>query len=337
MKEKKRMIMGVVSAIGMLLLILDIKTATAGAQEGVTLCLTVLIPSLFPFFLLSMLIGNSLTGARISFMRPVSKLCGIPDGGESLLLLGFAGGYPVGAKAVAQAYESGQLQRSDAHRLLGFCSNAGPAFIFGMTSMLFTSATVPWLLWLIHIISAILTGWLLPDKRTSSCTLTKAVPLTIPQALDQSIRTMAGVCGWVILFRVILSFCQRWLFRYIPLDLQILLTGLLELSNGFTSLRSILTPGMRFLLCSIFLSFGGVCVGMQTVSVTQKLGTGRYFQGKLLQCLFSIFLSLSIMRLVFPADACPEVALLHCVSGSILTIIVLRNILLKNKKTVAFV
>ena len=39
------------AALGMLVLILDSKTALAGAREGIDLCIRTVIPSLFPFFL----------------------------------------------------------------------------------------------------------------------------------------------------------------------------------------------------------------------------------------------------------------------------------------------
>ena len=46
----------VFSSAGMLVLILDGKAALLGAQAGVELCLNTVIPSLFPFFVLSVLL-----------------------------------------------------------------------------------------------------------------------------------------------------------------------------------------------------------------------------------------------------------------------------------------
>ena len=45
----KRMIQGIVAAVGMLILILDTKTAILGAQNAIELCIFSVIPSIFPF------------------------------------------------------------------------------------------------------------------------------------------------------------------------------------------------------------------------------------------------------------------------------------------------
>ena len=87
----------------LLLLILDAGTAAEGMRSGITLCLRTVIPSLFPFFVCSMVLNGSLTGQPFHALRPLSRFCRIPRGSEALLLTGLLGGYPVGAQAVAEA------------------------------------------------------------------------------------------------------------------------------------------------------------------------------------------------------------------------------------------
>lgn len=301
MKTRKTLWTATASAIGMLLLILDSKTALIGAADGIDLCIRTVIPSLFPFFVLSILLTSTLTGRSIRLLGPVARLCGIPEGAEALLAMGLLGGYPVGAQAVYQAYEAKQLTKSDAHRLLGFCSNAGPAFIFGMGAGLFSTQWCCWILWGIHIISAILVGLLLPNKSKASVTSVQEVNLTLPQAVYKAIKVISGVCGWIILFRVVLAISNRWFLWLLPDTLRLALTGGLELANGYAGLSSVTCEGASFLLCACFLSFGGVCVAMQTVSVTGRLGSGLYFPGKILQTAISFLLALVVQGLLFPA------------------------------------
>lgn len=302
MNRKHNLWTGILAAAAMLVLILDTQTGLLGAREGIELCLYTVIPSLFPFFILSALIRSSLMGRSIVFLKPVCRLCGIPEGAESILLLGFFGGYPVGAQAITDTYTSGQIHKRTAQRLLGFCSNAGPAFLFGMLSPMFTSPLIPWILWLIHIVSAVLVGMALPGKSREYCPIRNAHPLSITQALERSVRTMASVCGWVIAFRVVLAVCDRWFLWLVPQSLRIGFTGLLELSNGCCELQKLPDEGLRFLFSACMLAFGGMCVGMQTVSVTKPLGTGMYFPGKLLQCLISFLLAGAIQPFLFPQE-----------------------------------
>jgi len=73
---------GIAAALGIALLILDSKTALIGAQEGVTMCIQTVIPSLFPFFLFSILLTTSLMGRQIKLLTPICRLCRIPEGAE---------------------------------------------------------------------------------------------------------------------------------------------------------------------------------------------------------------------------------------------------------------
>ena len=87
---------------------------------------------------------------------------------------------------------------------------------------------------------------------------------------------------------------------------------------------------MRFLLASVFLGFGGVCVGMQTVSVTGQAGldTGAYFPGKVLQAAISALLAYPAAMFLFPGSA--RFSPLFILTPLLITIAVL--LLLKKRK-----
>jgi len=335
MKSRKNAIVAISASLGMLMLILDSKTALEGAVQGVELCIRTVIPSLLPFFVLSILLTSTLTGSTISFLRPLGRLCGIPIGTESLLAIGLLGGYPVGAQNIHHAYEEGLITKLEARRLLGFCNNAGPAFIFGITGGLFHSQWCVWILWAIHIVSALIVSMIMPHKTSRRITAASRGYMTLPMCLSRSVTVMGDVCGWIILFRVVLSFSERWFLWLLPDMLCAAAHGALELVNGCHFLYSIPSEGIRFVLCSAFLAFGGLCVAMQTVSVTGELGTGWYFPGKILQCIISILLSLPAQILLFPSnERLTDAASL----GMILAILIVMVLPFgaKLKKTVAF-
>lgn len=298
---------GIAAALGVALLILDSKTALIGAQEGVTMCIQTVIPSLFPFFMFSILLTTSLMGRPVKLLRPICKLCHIPDGAESILIAGFLGGYPVGAQCVSQGFESGQLSHNDARRLLGFCSNCGPAFLFGMAASMFSAWWIPWALWLIHILSALLVGILLPGM-PARCAPSRPRRISPVEALDRSVRIMAGVCGWVIMFRILITFACRWFLWAVPVEYRVVFSGIMELSNGCIVLGEIENISLRFILCSGFLAFGGLCVTMQTLSVTSpRLDKSLYFPGKVLQCCISLTLACIVRGAAQPAILCGAV------------------------------
>ena len=62
MKNRRLLIRGIVAACAMLVMILDTRTAIMSAHEWVALCVRIVVPSLFPFFVLSGVINSCLLG-----------------------------------------------------------------------------------------------------------------------------------------------------------------------------------------------------------------------------------------------------------------------------------
>ena len=281
--EKREPYAGLGAALGMLVLILDSRTALEGARTGIDLCIRTVIPSLFPFFILSILLTRSLMGTSLPWLRPLGRLCGLPEGAEALLITAFLGGYPVGAQAAAEGWRSGCIGKKDAQRMLAFCSNAGPAFLFGMVGTMLPDRKSAWLLWIIHVAGAVMTAMVLPGGSSASVRMPRGQQAGITDALNSSLRVMAGVCGWVVLFRILIAFLERWVLWLLPMTARVALTGLLELSNGCCDLWKIPDMSFRILAASGMLSLGGVCVLMQTRSVTRGLSLKYYCLGKLMQ------------------------------------------------------
>lgn len=279
---------GLAAAIGMVILILDGKTALSGAREGIDLCLRTAIPALFPLFFLSSILIGSGASDKLSGM---GKLFRLPGGAGTLLIPAFLGGYPVGAKCVVQAYRSQRLSKESAERMLAFTNNAGPAFFFGVIAQMFPKPWMVWILWGIHIVSAVAVSRLFPLDGAS---IRPVIRTTGQRAvMQESAAVMATVCGWIILFRVILAFLDRWFFWLLSTNLRVLLTGLLELTNGCCELTTITSLPARFVICSGMLAAGGLCVTMQTLSVISGLSCRYYCLGKCMQTLFSLLLSFS--------------------------------------------
>lgn len=255
---KRKILPMALCCIAMLLLILDSRQAAESARESIVLCIRTVIPSLFPFFFLSACLSGS--------------------GGGNILFAGLLGGYPVGAQAVSRS----GLDTHVANRMLTWCSQAGPSFIFGIAGARFPGMRYGWYLWGIQLLSALSVGWLFSGFHGDKCA-EKGSSADISAAMGTALRAMASVCGWVVIFRVILGFLDRWFFFFLPEMLGILLSGLLELTNGCLMLDRIPNMELRFLFCLIFLNFGGFCVVLQTISLCGRLDIRYYLLGKLLQ------------------------------------------------------
>ena len=113
-----------------------------GALNGILMCMGVLVPSLFPFFILaSFLAESNILEPLTSVLNPVSKfLLGLKSICLMPVILALVGGYPVGAKAIKSLYETKSITKTEAERLAVICCFAGPGFLitFVGSSLLFS-------------------------------------------------------------------------------------------------------------------------------------------------------------------------------------------------------
>lgn len=247
----------------------------AAAAEALSLCASSVIPALFPFLvvsslLLSLGLGELLSPMLAGLMEPLFRVDGV---GSSALLLGLVGGYPIGAKTAADLYRKGLLSRPEAERLLAFCNNSNPVFLISVLGVgVFGSVRAGVWLWLIHLLSALLTGLLFRNwggqgrRQAGGTTAFQAVSLSAAfvSAVRESLSGMLSVCAFVTFFYVLarpLASLGGWLGP--------VLVGLTELFS--------LTPLLRadrfgFILSSAMAGWGGLSVLCQTAAVLEGSG-----------------------------------------------------------------
>lgn len=283
-------------------LIFDSRTAMEAAEAAVELCLRTAVPSLFPFFVLSGMILPHVSGLRIPWL---GKLLGIPAGWESIFLLGCLGGYPIGAQCIAQACQSGRLDVENGKRMLGFCTNCGPSFLFGIVAAAFSDPAAPFVICFINLMSAMLVGCLLPTIHQAGDAAPSLPPVSLPQAVRQGTRSMVSVCAWIILGKVVLGFLEKWALMALPSPVRLLIGGLLELTNGCLRLSECGGERLRFVFACVFVSFGGISVAMQAAAICADAGldSGSYLPQKTLQGALSALLALAY--LYFPGAFLP--------------------------------
>ena len=278
--------------LAIVVLILDSRCAASAAGEALELCSRVLIPSLFPLFVVSGMLVPELKRLRLPRL---SSLLGMPEGSEGIFLLGCAGGFPVGAAGVAQAASEGALSRSDAERMLGLCSFCGPSFLFGVLPSVLPMEWVTAL-----FVLQLETGFLVAACWPGHCGCPvepSCQSISLPDAVRRAVHSMLSVCAWVTLAAVAAGFLRRWLFPLLPDGAAMLLTGLLELTNGIFSLPAE-DPSLTFLLSTIFVCFGGISVLLQIggLAASARLSMGQCFAQKATHALLGAVTAIAYLR-----------------------------------------
>ena len=256
--------------------LMEASAVRAVTAEALTLCARSVIPAMFPFLVVSSLLvklgfGELTAPWLAGLMEP---LFGVPGAGSSAWLLGVVGGYPIGAKTAADLYREGAVSRVEAERLLTFCNTANPVFFISVLGVgVFQSVRAGVYLWLIHLLSALLTGLLFRNfgktigrQGVTRPTAFRAVsfPAAFVGAVRESLAGQLSVCAFVSFFYVLARPLVTLGGRA-----GAVLVGLTELF----SLTPLLTcDRFGFILASAAAGWGGLSVLCQTAAVLEDSG-----------------------------------------------------------------
>ena len=288
-------------------LIFSAKEAAAACLNALELCGKMIIPALFPFFVLSILLNRlGLPGMLGKVFAPfASRLYGISGAGASALLIGLTGGYPLGAAYIADMERQGSITASEGERLLGFCNNSGPAFIIGAVGAgVFASSKAGVYLYCIHTGAAVLKGLIMrrrggqaaPCAPTHNSAAEAPFSQALPEAVKQATISIINVCGFAVCFTVLIGLLDADGFFSLAVGrisaltglelhwVRALLMGLLELSSGAGAMRGLAVSPANLALAAFILGWGGVSVHFQTMALIagSDIKGALHFAGRLI-------------------------------------------------------
>ena len=250
------------------------------AGDGLALCANVIIPSLFPFLVLSGFVARSgvavAIGGRLD--RVTRLLFGLPGCCAAGMLLSFVGGYPAGAAAIAELVRSRRITRDEGRRMLQFCVCGGPGFVISTVGAgLMNSTALGVVLYAAHIAAALAIGILATPNSARRRAATRSV--TAPrcsaaaafvESVTAACQSLLSMCGFLILFSALLSILDSLSLGDNRL-LSVLVACLLEVSCGCVSASGLWLAAP--LLLGFAVGFGGLSVHCQIASMLRGTGT----------------------------------------------------------------
>lgn len=262
---------------GILLLVKKTQVADA-VSNGLTVCGEVLIPSLFPFMMLSSFAVKS--GVFRSMNRIVSPLIKriFSLSGEcfSALFFGFIGGYPVGVSIISGLYEQEKVTEKDVRHMLSFCVNAGPAFVVTAAGEMILGSKTAGIVMLVSVcLSSITTGvfYTFFKKKSKHDIINNTEKMNLSQALVDSAfsssQSMISVCTWLLVFSAFSGIIQSFIKNETVL---LIYSAFSEVTTG---IRSAAKLGGIPLVAAV-ISFGGICVMCQILPIIKKCGVKVY-------------------------------------------------------------
>lgn len=319
-------------------LLLFSNTSLSAVRNGLSLWVTSVIPSLFPFFVSTELLmhTNIVNQLGFVFSKIMKPLFNIRGEGSFAFVMGIISGYPVGAKIACDFRKNNICTKEECERLLSFTNNSGPLFVIGTVGILmFKNTTIGILLFVTHLISSISVGIIFRFwKRNKILNYynaksyfkphnKKSVSLynlgdVLAESIKSATSTILLIGGFIVLFSSIISILKSCgileycsilinpLFNILNIDTSFvlpLISGFIEITSGISSISNIACKkiSINLILTSFLLGFGGISVLLQVLSITSKtdLSIKPYILGKLLHGILAGFYTYIVIN-IFP-------------------------------------
>lgn len=276
-------------------------------METVTFSISIwkdnLLPSLFPFFIVSELLINYglvelLSEALKNFMNKVFHL---PGEAAFVIIGSLISGFPSSSKYINELLITKKISVKNAEYLLKFNHFSNPLFVIGtIGTLLLNNKKLGLLILLVHIISNFLIAIIFRPKNcdySSNSSFINGLDKmnkkriehnssfvsVLTESIFKTFKTLILLLG-VITFFLIISTLIKQVIPTNDLTYSII-SGLLEMTGGIKNISSLNFPiQFKASIITFFISFGGFSIHMQVMSILSnyKIKYIPYFISRLL-------------------------------------------------------
>ena len=268
----------------------------SGSKTAIVIWANSIVPILLPFFIFA------------DFIKRVGNPEKLPLRVYPFAVA-FMSGYPMGAKIVGDLTSRGFFTIDEGKHVLSYSLVTGPAFIIGTVGAFLGNTRAAVVAAMAHYMGALLNGMIyrcpkkkerseieIPQKRSIAGT-------TYMESFTASIiagfKAMAVILAYLILFMIAMELMESLgLFRMLPGEAwSAFAKGIIEMTVGSNMIGICdISIGLKTVLTSFIISFGGLSVIGQSVSMASGSGLGL---GTILQIKLTHGLIAGILAAVF--------------------------------------
>ncbi len=293
--------------ITIVIVLLAYSTFTAsGVAEGLSYAAKYLIPSLFPFMVISsftMYSGAYRTIGKL-FSPFISRLFRLPKATSAAIILSFVGGFPIGAKCTAMLYSSGQINEKQANQMMTFCVSSGPAFLItAVGTIMLGNGFLGIILYISQLLAAVVTGIIVGiffGDETDHCgehSDSKGICHSLICSCSDAAYSVIELTALVVVFTIAVKITEQSKVNHIVLEwinalgandrlTEMILPVFLEVTGAC---RKICSGGFQPWVLSLAVGFGGLCVHLQIFHILRNIKINKkiFFLFRLINSLFS--------------------------------------------------
>ena len=301
-------------------LLIHSQTAGAGVRAGLRLCYEVIIPSLFPFMVLTGFLAVSRASLVVNrLLMPLTAVLRLPRNAASGLLAGLIGGYPVGARTMAVMVQEQHISAQTASRMLCYCVNAGPPFLLCAVGVgMLGSQELGLMLLAAQLGSAMIIGLVMGlfskgEKKLEHMPQQNSFrpySVCLVNAINNACTGMFSICAFIIVFSCITTMLSAsvtmqmlinalcgFMPAFTPQLMRAAIFGVIEVTTGCKALAGCGFTGVMFIAGLVSLS--GLSVVFQVMAALH--GSGIKIRGFLLSRFAHCGLTLTVFYFLLRA------------------------------------
>ncbi len=299
----------VMSTFCLILILRNAEAAVEYMGRGLVLCARTVIPSLFPFMVISELLVDSGAGEAFGrlFSRMMRRIFGLSGAGASAVILGSMCGFPIGPRTAVSLYDRHAISREECEHLLTFTTNPSSAFLItGVGLSLFGDRRLGVILYGVVLGTSFFIGFLgrFFLRRPVGEEKQPHYPRGFhPGGIDMFTSAVSGsaggmmtVCAYVIFFSAITGALGEALDGRLGEMGFTILSGLLEMTGGISAASTLSPREVGLVLTAALAGWSGLSVHCQVMALCG--GRGLSFRPYIVAKLAQGFLSGVVMALI---------------------------------------
>lgn len=271
-----------------------------GIYQGATIAVTNVLPTIFPFLILSDFWIYVYSGKTNRYIDNIfQKLFGISANALPAFVLGLLFGFPIGVKAAADLYAKKSLSKEETEKIIGVINNPSAAYtISGIGLGLYRSFKIGLILYFSVTISSILIAKFsrISGEKSKKTYQNSEQTFNIAHSIKNAGSNSIAILSYIVFFFAINSLVSA-ITRD---DLISTCTSIfLEISGAVTRIINLQTVNQRIKLSltAFALGFSGLSVHLQAFSFLPKeIRKSRYFKAKFTQGILSCFVTFLLCR-----------------------------------------
>jgi len=264
-----------------------------------------ILPSLLPIYIIvDLLINYNILNYFKYITKPINKIFNINNNSSIIFLLSILSGFPSNSKYINTMLNNKLININDANKLLLFTHFSNPLFIINTIGNNFLhNIKLGYIILFSHYFGNIIIG--LINRKNSYIEYSNSYKnnsnnfiTCLSNSIYNSIKVLILLYGLITIFMILTTIinCNITINSFI----KALINSFLEITGGIYSISNLnINTIYKTILISFFLSFGGISIHMQVLSILKdyKINYLNYLKMRLFHGIISLTITYLILML----------------------------------------